>query len=202
MPNVAYIARLTQRLDAHALAGYELFCTDLATGIETYLGFLDRDGALSLSGVALPDGRYRVRARASGCFWRGYRYEEKFLVAIQGGVPIYPLPEVLDLGYRYQLTDTVLRWTWFASEDTLAPDDWAIWTSLTEPVNVTGAPQYVVAAGSPGQYTATVAQGNAPLYAVVCARHGATRGAIALLTIPTPPAPIDSPANQSARFTA
>jgi hypothetical protein len=202
MPNVAYITRLSQRFDAWVYSGYHVFCTNLATGVEVDLGFVARDGNLSLTGIGLADGRYRVRVRADGGLWMGCRYEAKFLVAIEGGVSIYPLPEVSDISYRYQLTDTLLRWNWFVSEDTLPPADWAIWTSLVSPVNTSGAPQYVTPAGGPGQYSASIAQGPAPLYVAACARYGVIRGAFALLTIPAPPAPIESPANQSARFTA
>jgi hypothetical protein len=199
VPTVAYSAALSQRIDAFARAGYHLYATDLATGLETYLGFVDRT-ALNLADVALPDGRYRVRVRAQGCFWLDYRLEERFLVAIEGGVPIYPLPVAADFGHSFQLTDTLLRWNWYAAEDTLAPQDWAIWTSLTSPVNTSGAPQYTVPAGGPGQYTAAIAQGQAPLYVALCARYSSSRGAIVTLDVPEPPPALDSPLNQSARF--
>jgi hypothetical protein len=199
-PLASRLARTTELLhpfNAHTRSGYDLYARDLDTNTETHLGFIDAAGTLSLSGVAMPDGHYEIEVRLSGYFWRQHRHLTRFRVSISGGGPAAALPSVANLAASYNLTDTRLLWNWIAATGESTPDDFAIWTSLTEPVNTAGAPAHTVAATAPGDYAADIAQGAAPLHVSVCSRLGASRGAAALLTIPAPPPDAASPAAQT-----
>lgn len=188
-----------QDFEVHAHSGYQLYAKDLATGVVTALGFIPANGPLELTGVALADGDYEVEVRLQGYFWKDTRCVQRYPLRISGGEIFTPLPSVRNLAYYYNETDTRLSWTWATEVGTQTPTDFAIWTSLTDPVDTSGAPDYTVAASSPGDFSVNIAQAAA-LYVAVAARNGADIGPIALLTVPAPPAALDSPANQFTRF--
>lgn len=197
--SIRRLLALTLPLTVQQRSGYHLYAINQATGAETYLGFVSAAGPLTLAGVSLADGVYEVYARLSGYGWQNYRCISRFPLWISGGEIQTPLPAASAVAATFRYNDTLLTWTWNAQPGTVTPDDWAVWTSLTSPVDTSGAPTHVVSASGTGGYSQALAQGDAPLYVAVCSRLGATKGPLATLTIATPPADLVSPSNQRAR---
>lgn len=190
---------LHQDFEALTKSGYSLHAKDVVTGTVTDLGFVPADGALELTGVALADGDYEIEVRLHGYFWNDMRTQKRFPVRVFGGELITPLPTPRNLRYAFPTADTRVAWVWQSEAGTVAPDDFGIWTSITEPVDTSGPPDYVVAASSPGEYTETIAQTTA-LFVAIAARKAAEIGPVATLAIPEPPELLDAPAGQFARF--
>lgn len=185
--------------EAHAASGYMIFAKDLDTGVVTELGFVPATGDLELTGVNLPDGRYEIEVRLQGYFWKDTRSSLRFPLRIDGGEIITPLPTPRNLAYGFTRTHTGLSWNWQTEPGTVAPDEWAIWVSATEPVDTSGSPDYTVAATTPGQYSTLIAQTDL-VYVAISARKDGELGSIAYITIPAPPADLDAPDGQFVRF--
>lgn len=190
---------LHQDFEALTRSGYTLHARNIVTGTVTALGFVPADGDLQLTGVALADGDYEIEVRLQGYFWNDMRTQKRFPIRVLGGELITPLPTPRNLTYGFPTTDTRVNWSWVTEAGTVTPDDFAIWTSATEPVDTSGAPDYTVEATIPGEYAATIAQTTA-LFVAIAARSGVTKGPVATLAIPAPPELLDSPAGQFARF--
>ena len=191
---------LRQDLHAFARAGYRLFAADLATGQETELGFVPADGPLTLAGVTLADGDYEIRLRSDGSYWRNARHTTAYPVSIEGGEIVTPLPAVTNLRHTRIGDAVLLTWTWHPTASTQAPDDFAIWTAASEPVDTTGDPDQVIPARHPGGYATTIPNATAPLHAAIRARRAGKAGPLTTLAIPAPQTVLASPGNQSARF--
>jgi hypothetical protein len=197
----ARIGDLLAPLSAWEPSGYRIYALNLATNAETYLGFVESAAApLQLAGVALADGQYEILIRLANRQWKDARQVARFPVTIAAAAVSTPLPMPTGLDYTYGLTDTTLAWLWIERAGEEEPDDFAVWVSATTPVNTSAAPDYVVPAAGPGNYSQVITQGAAAVYVAICARKGASRGPEALLTVPTPPADVASPPNQAAYY--
>lgn len=190
---------LHQDFEALTRSGYSIHAKDIVTGTVTDLGFVPADGALQLTGVAIADGDYEIEVRLHGYFWNDMRTQKRFPIRVSGGELITPLPTPRNLTYGFPTTDTRINWVWLTEAGTVAPDEFAIWTSATEPVDTSGPPDYTVPATVVGEYAATIAQTTA-LFVAIAARSGATKGPVATMAIPEPPELLDAPAGQFATF--
>jgi hypothetical protein len=188
---------LHHELVAQSRAGWDVWATNLDTGAETRLGFV-AEATMALTGVVLADGHYLVRMRPQGQFWSGYRDDQSWLVAIEGGEVAIPLPLVQNLTYQFRAEDTLLTWNWLATHITFDPSDFGVWTSEVGPPETTGAPDYTVGAYGVGRYSAAIAQGDTPLWVAVRARRGGALGPVGRLELPAPPPLLASPPNQLA----
>ena len=186
-------------LNIWAPAGYSLYAKALATGTETYLGFIAADAApLQLAGVNLADGDYELQVRVAAHGWSEHRCVSRWPVRVAGGAIVEIPPGIRNLDYSYTDTQTLVSWSWVTEPGTVDPDDFAVWLSASSPVNTSGAPDHVVTATAPGTYSQLIAQGAAVLYAAVCARVGATKGPVSEIEIPAPPVDVATPDNQAA----
>ena len=188
--------------DLHVLAssGYRLFAVNLATGEETYLGFMPAEGPLALAGVELADGDHEIRVRADGGYWRDARYATVFPLSIEGGEIVAPLPTVTGLKYSRTAASLLLSWTWLASGGTQTPRDFAIWTAASQPVDTSGAPDQTVPTLAPGGYSTALPDSTETLHVALCARRDSRKGSISTIAIPAPETSIASPDNQTAWF--
>jgi hypothetical protein len=190
---------LRQDLHAFAREGYRLFAVDLATGDETYIGFLPANGPLTLSDVAIADGDYEIRVRADGCYWRDARYATAFPMTIEGGEIAAPLPALT--GLKYSRGESVLiSWSWLASGGTQTPQDFALWTATSLPVDTSGEPDQVVPVLAPGGYSTTIPDSTETRHVAVRARRDGKTGPVSTITIPAPEIPVESPDNQTSWF--
>ncbi len=199
----AVVARETmfgQNLHAFARSGYRLFALNLATGEEASLGFLPADGPLTLDDVALADGDYEIRVRADGCYWRDARYTTAYSLSIEGGEIVAPLPSITGLKYSRGTESLMISWTWLTASGTQTPQDFAIWTDTSLPVDTSSEPMQTVAALAPGGYSTTIPDEVEAFYVAVCARRDDRKGPVSTLAIPTPESAITSPQNQTAWF--
>lgn len=193
-------AALGQDLHALVRSGYRLFAVNLATGEETYLGFMPAEGPLALAGVELADGDHEIRVRADGGYWRDARYAKAFPLRIEGGEIVAPLPAVTGLTYSRTAASLMLSWTWRAGGGTQTPRDFAIWTASSQPVDTSGDPDEIVPALAPGGYSTTLPDSTDTLHVALCARRDGRKGPISTIAIPGPETSIASPDNQTAWF--
>jgi len=191
---------LGQDLHAFARAGYRLFALDLATHEETELGFLPAEGPLTLTGVAIADGDYEIRVRSDGGYWRDARHATAFPLRIADGEVVTPLPAAENLRYDRIGNGVLLSWTWSSTSGAAAPQQFAVWTAASEPVDTAGEPDQLVPATQPGGYSVTIPDTTGQFYAVVRARRDGKQGPAATTAIPAHSPPPASPENQTARF--
>jgi hypothetical protein len=194
---VLFEREVALRSDLHIFAtpGYRVYACNLATLVETELGFVSDAGG-TISGASLADGDYEIRIRAEGYYWRDARYQTRHTVKIESGAIVTPIPAVEGLTYERANAKLYLQWSCSVS----LPEDFAIWVSASNPVVTTGTPDYTVTATTLGGYQLEITDDAAIQYVAMCARSSPRRGPEATLTIPAPVPSIASPLNQRAHY--
>lgn len=191
---------LAQELHAFARPGLRVFALNLETDVETELGFVTSSASQYLADIALDDGVYELRVRADGHYWRDARFLSVARVTILDGEIATQLPAILNLAYLIQAGTVYLSWSWEIPTGTTSPAEFAIWTSATDPADVSGAPDYIIPAIAPGAVTTIIAGTLDTQYVSVRTRRDTFLGAVSSIAIVPPDVAIDSPDNQSARY--
>jgi len=198
--STTYILDLQQHFEAWARLGYRCVARNVATDVETDLGFIDADASpLQLAGLALADGTYDIIFYAAGYWWEDTRQIQVYRVTITGGAPpANPQPPFVANG-DYELADgeVVLSWDYLDQLGAADPDDFALWFGVASPVDTSGDPDDTVTAIEPRTYRAREPHTQAGFWAIR-ARSGAVNGPVLEIQIPAPAGAITTPDNQRA----
>lgn len=184
----------------HAPFGYNVYATNVATQVTTFLGFIDGNvSPLELTGITLADATYDLEFRLSGHYWGEQRFTEKFRVEILAGAPVVAAPPPLLDVTTEQFNDSVrLRWRFEQSFGTLVPDEFGIWTDTVGPPVTTGAPDFTEPAFEPRAYETVLDQAGMALFIAIAARTLGVNGPVSNVSEPTPLTAPSPPDNQFA----
>jgi len=186
-------------LDVFAPVTFRVYVRDVATGVETFIGTAE-PGAMTIPGVALADGDYRIRVEGSGRYWRGARYAETWPVRIVGGELVQPLPAIDNLAAANRGDVVQVSWTLGDLEGFAMPEDFGVWINTSEPVDTSGAPDYVVTATGPGGYSLDVPESASTFFVAVAARRGVLLGPVSTIEVEPEEDDLDAPSGPSGRI--
>lgn len=121
------------------------------------VGFIDESASPpELTGIAMADGRHEIEVRPSKNFWTPRVPESRWAGEVSGGTLLAAKPDAVQALRALVETGTPdnveILWDYHGRFGTVDPDEFALWTSATTPVDVSGAPDQTVEFSEDGAY--------------------------------------------------
>ncbi|MGL6194850.1 MAG: hypothetical protein ACRC2T_08520 [Thermoguttaceae bacterium] len=148
--------------------GWRIIATDISTGTEHEIGFIDADSAnREISGVWLPDGDYEISVLTSSLFWKDTLGCETRLLKISENDEISPLPIIYNL--RTSVSNGTRTVSWSAGKSEVGDCVFGVWFSQNTPVDTSSPPDKAVWFSSQmTEYSVSFPQ-QTPLFTAVAA---------------------------------
>lgn len=179
------------------LPGYQVYYREVEATSWTLAGFIpETDDPLQIALPTLADGEYEIKVVLQGCHWDGMEDIKRGRFKLSGGVLLATLPQIYNLGYGYG-TKTTVTWLHKRQHGVDAPGEFALWTSVSTPVDTSGVPEATVPADGYRRYAISITQVTA-LYVAVAARFVLQKGPVTEIYVPLPAALPDEPTGQFA----